>query len=98
MDISTQLANLFALEEKLSDLLDNEQYEAFQQHQDLFSDQIKALLDNNSEQVLATKVEQLKKLENAVAELQNRSEHYYQALKEKSLQQQRNKNKIKAYK
>jgi len=98
MDIKTQLANLFELVKELSTLLDNEEYETFQQQQDNFSDQIKAMLDNNSPEVLGTVVDQLKQLESAVEQLQNRSEVYFQQLKDKSLLQQRNKSKMKAYK
>lgn len=98
MDITEQLKRLFTLEKELSSLLDNEEYELFQQQQDNFSDQIKALLDNNEAEVLSTVIEQLKQLENAVGQLQARSEVYFKQLKEKSLAQQRNKSKIKAYK
>ncbi len=98
MNITEQLNNLFKLEKELSTLLDNEEYETFQLQQDNFSDLIKALLDNNKPEVLSTVIEQLKQLENAVGQLQERSEVYFQQLKEKSLLQQRNKSKMKAYK
>ena len=82
MDIKEQLNNLFKLEKTLSSLLDNEEYETFQQQQDIFSDQIKALLDNNQPEVLSTVIEQLKQLEATVEQLQERSEVYYQKLKD----------------
>jgi len=98
MDIKTQLAHLFELAKELSTLLDNEEYETFQQQQHNFSDQIKAMLDHNSPEVLSTVVDQLKQLESAVEQLQTRSEKCFLQLKKQALLQQRNKKKIKAYK
>ena len=93
-----QLELLFEFEKKLNLLLDEEQYELFQQQQDLFTDQIKNLLDNNSENSLSAVIKELKLLESKIEALQTRSASYFEQLKEKSLLQKRNKNKIKAYK
>ncbi|WP_019613203.1 hypothetical protein [Psychromonas ossibalaenae] len=98
LPVELQLDALFDFEQQLQALLDGEQYELFQQQQDLFSDQIKALLDTNSSEDLAVVVEQLKILEAKIAALQIKSDTCYQQLKEKSLLQKRNKSKIKAYK
>lgn len=97
-NINAQLERLFEFEKQLNQLLDEEQYEQFQQQQDLFTDQVKYLLDNSSEEILATVITQLKQLEYAIKQLQSRSSVYFQELKEKSLLQRRNKSKIKAYK
>ncbi|WP_028862516.1 hypothetical protein [Psychromonas aquimarina] len=98
LPVELQLDALFDFEQQLQALLDDEQYELFQQQQDLFSDQIKALLDTNSSEDLSRVVTQLKLLEEKIAELQIKSDTCYQQLKEKSLLQKRNKSKIKAYK
>ena len=97
-NIKAQLELLFEFEKKLNLLLDEEQYELFQQQQDLFTDQIKNLLDNNSESDLSAVITELKLLESKIEALQTRSTSYFEQLKEKSLLQKRNKNKIKAYK
>ena len=97
-NIKAQLELLFEFEKKLNLLLDEEQYELFQQQQDLFTDQIKNLLDNNSESDLSAVITELKLLESKIEALQTRSASYFEQLKEKSLLQKRNKNKIKAYK
>lgn len=96
--IQAQLERLFELEKQLNVLLDEEQYEVFLQQQDIFSDQIKYFLDNNSEDDMGNVIKQLKHLEGAVELLQTRSDSYYQQLKEKSLLMKRNKKKINAYK
>ncbi|WP_022942378.1 hypothetical protein [Psychromonas hadalis] len=96
--INAQLERLFEFEKQLNQLLKDEEYEQFQQQQDLFTDQVKYLLDTNSEEMLATVITQLKQLEDAIKQLQSRSGIYFQELKEKSLLQRRNKKKIKAYK
>jgi hypothetical protein len=93
-----QLEQLFELEKQLHILLDEEQYEEFLQQQDIFSAQIKYLLDHSPEEEMLIIISQLKRLENAVELLQQRSNVYFQQLKEKSLLQRRNKSKIKAYK
>ncbi len=93
-----QLEQLFELEKQLNILLDEEQYETFLQKQDTFSDKIKYLLDSSSEEEMGKVIEQLKHLENAVQQIQERSNVYYQQLKEKSLLMNCNKKKINAYK
>lgn len=97
-NIKAQLELLFESEKKLNLLLDNEEYESFQQQQDLFSAQIRATLDNHSQESLSSVIEELKLLESKVGVLQNRSATHFEQLKEKSLLQKRNKNKINAYK
>lgn len=93
-----QLELLFEFEKKLNLLLDEKQYELFQQQQDLFTNQIKNLLDNSSQSSLSAVIKELKLLESKIGALQARSAIYFEQLKEKSLLQKRNKNKIKAYK
>lgn len=97
-DIQHKLTALLKFEQQLHQLLEDEQYEQFQQQQDLFSDQIKVLLDNNSPETLNTVIDQLKELESKIAILQSKSENSFKQLKEQSLLQKRNKNKINAYK
>lgn len=95
--IELQLDELFKFEKQLHILLENEQYEKFQQQQDLFSDQIKALLDNNSAATLNRVVDKLKQLQTNIAILQHKSNASFKELKEQYLLQKRNKSKIKAY-
>lgn len=98
LPIELQLDALFAFELQLQVLLDEEKYELFQQQQDIFSAQISSLLSNNSSEELSTVVEKLKVLETKISALQLKASRCYQQLKEKSLLQKRNKDKIKAYK
>lgn len=97
-DIEQQLTELFELEAQLNRLLDEQEYEQFQLQQTVFSTQIRALLENNSTEALNDVVEQLKTLKSSVAKLQSKSVQTFKQLKEQSLQQKRNKKKIKAYK
>lgn len=97
-NIESQLIKLFKFEKQLHLLLENEQYEQFQQQQDLFSEQISTLLDSNSAATLNRVIDKLKQLEANIAILQSKSENCFKQLKEKSLLQRRNKNKISAYK
>jgi len=96
--IVQQLDTLLKQQLKLSALLDDAKYEEFQHQQDIFSDKIKALLDSHSSETLSTVIDQLKILEKQIATLQKKSEQHFKELKEQSLLQKRNKNKIKAYK
>ena len=96
--IDLQLDALQEQQVKLSTLLDDAQYEEFQLQQTIFSDQIKDLLTSNSAETLSTVIDQLKMVEEQVKILQKKSEQHFKQLKEQSLLQKRNKNKIKAYK
>ncbi|AGH81997.1 hypothetical protein PCNPT3_10295 [Psychromonas sp. CNPT3] len=98
LNIQTQLLALFKLQTKLHQILDDENYELFQQQQVFFSDQVNALLYNNPEPILVGVIDDLKRLEDAIATLQSRSKKVHQQLKDKSLLQKRNKSKIQAYK
>ena len=98
MDIDSQLRQLFTAERELNKLLENEEFEHFQQRQITFSDQVNTLINTNSQDVLGAVIEDLKRLEKAVIKLQSHSDDCYQQLKEKSLLQHRNKSKLKAYK
>jgi hypothetical protein len=98
MDINTQLRQLFTLERELTTLLKNKQVDKFYQRQMFFSDQISTLLKKNSPDVLTAIIEDLKRLEKKVGLLCSQADIYLQQLKEKSLLQQRNKSKMKAYK
>jgi len=96
--IQAQLERLSEFEKKLNQLLDDEQYELFQQQQALFGDLIKDFLNRHSEDELNSVLAQLKSLRSRVKLLQERTIVSSKQLKEKSLLLQRNKNKIKAYK
>jgi len=96
--IHAKLEQLFEFDKKLNQLLDEEQYELFQQQQDLFSDLLKDFLNRHSEDELNSVLAQLKSLRSSVKLLQERTIVSSKQLKEKSLLLQRNKNKIKAYK
>lgn len=96
--IILQLDELFKLEKQLTALLENEEYEQFQQQQDIFTAQIRDVLDSNSPETLTTVINELKQLDTSITVLQNKSEECCRQLKEKSLLQKRNKNKLNAYK
>ena len=96
--IDLHLNELFELEQQLCLLLEEQQYEEFQALQDTLSKKIKALLDNNSAETLNNAIDKLKQLEKKLATLKSKAESCFGELKEKSLQQRRNKNRIKAYK
>jgi rRNA-processing protein FCF1 len=98
MGIRTKLQQLFALEKELFLLLENEEYESFQQRQNDFSEQIKQLLDNHPAEILSVVIEELKALESAVENLQSHSKKHFLKLKQQSLLNKRNKKKINAYK
>lgn len=93
-----KLEILFEFEKKLNQLLDEEEYELFLQQQNLFGDQLKNFLNNHSEGELVSVIEHLKRLKSMVESLQQRADIYTKQLKQKSLQLQRNKKKIQAYK
>ena len=97
-NIQAQLEQLFEFEKTLNYLLDNQEYKQFQQQQELFSDKIKHVLNNQSQQDLNDNIEQLKRLKKSVESLQQRADVDFKQLKDKSLLLQRNKKKIKAYK
>lgn len=97
-EIDRQLDALLQQQVKLSALLDDAQYEKFQQQQTIFSNQIENLLTNHSAETLSTVIDQLKLVEERIKVLQKKSEQHFKQLKEQSLLQKRNKNKIKAYK
>ena len=92
-----KLEQLTELETQLNTLLDNEEYEQFQEQQSMFTEQLNTFLNNNSEDDLLPVIVQLKQLETRIAKLQERSTTYLEALKEKSRLLKLNKNKIKAY-
>jgi len=97
-NIQAKMELLFEFEKELNQLLDTEEYELFHQQQSLFGEQIKNVLNQHSEDELQSVVGYLKRLQSMVASLQQRADIYTKLLKEKSLQLQRNKKKIKAYK
>jgi len=96
--IQAKLEQLFEFEKKLNQLLEEEQYELFQQQQALFGDLIKDFLNRHSEDELISVMKQLKKFQHGVTLLQARTDTSFKELKEKSLLLQRNKKNIKAYK
>lgn len=96
-NIQAKLEILFDFEHKLNQLLDEEQYEAFLQQQNLFDDQLKNFLSSHSEDELINIIDRLKRLKIMVQSLQKRAGIDSKQLKEKSLALQRNKKKIKSY-
>ena len=95
--IEQQLNELFELEQQLCLLLKEQQYEVFQQSQKIFEKKIRVLLDNNSAEALNDTIDRLKLLKTKLATLKSKAESCFGELKEKTLQQRRNKNRIKAY-
>jgi tetrahydrodipicolinate N-succinyltransferase len=96
--IERQLAELFKLEQQLHVLLEKEQYEQFQQQQAVLSSQIKVLVNTNPTESLNRVLKKLQELEKNIAILQSRADACFEQLKNKSLLQKRNKNRLKAYK
>ncbi|MCW8995966.1 MAG: hypothetical protein OQK77_09150 [Psychromonas sp.] len=96
--IQLQLEQLFKFEQQLHRLLEDEQYEQFQQQQVVFSAQIKTLLDSSPADRLNTAIDELNLLKKNIARLKNRSENAFKQLRQKSLLHRRNKNRINAYK
>lgn len=97
-NIKAKLEQIFEFEKELNILLDEENYSSFQQQQELFGDQLKDFLNKYSQHELNEEIKQLKRLEGLVQDLQKRANIDTQKLKGLSLQMQRNKKKINAYK
>jgi len=97
-NIKAKLEQIFEFEKELNILLDEEDYESFKQQQDLFADQLKDFLKKYSQAELNEEITQLKRLEDLVHKLQNRADIDAKKLKQQSLQLQRNKKKVNAYK
>jgi len=97
-NIKAKLEQIFEFITQLNLLLDEEEYESFQQQQELFGDQLKDFIHRYSEEQLNTVIEPLKRLQHQIQLLQDRSDTESKKLKEKSLLMQRNKKKINAYK
>jgi len=89
---------LFGFVGKLNKLLDEEKYASFYKQQLLFDDQLKHYFKNYPEKELVDVLERLKILRAQINDLQTRAQIETKQLKEKSLNLQRNKKKIKAYK
>ncbi|MCK5819511.1 MAG: hypothetical protein KAH18_09740 [Psychromonas sp.] len=98
MDINTELRQLFTMESELKRLLKNKEVEKFHQRQQFFTDQVSIFLKQNSPDVLTPVMKDLKLLEKRVGHLCSEADIYMQELKAMSLLQQRNKNKLNAYK
>lgn len=96
--IQTQLEKLLEHELQLNIILDNQDYKSYQEQESLFSEQVKLFIINNSTESLNNITEQIKDFELKIKALQKKSEAHLNQLKEKSLLQRRNKNKLKAYK
>ena len=96
--IEQQLDALLTLQKKLSILLKEEQYEDFQRQQIKLSQQIKAFMDSHSQDSLTQVLNKLQRLEEKTITLTIQAKSHFKQLKDKSLLQQRNKNRLKAYK
>jgi predicted RND superfamily exporter protein len=96
--IEQQLDELFELQQQLHRLLNKEQYQEFQEQQEVLAKEIRVLIENNSAECLNRVVEKLRQLEEELALLKCRAEVSFKLLKDKSLLQRRNKNRLKAYK
>jgi len=97
-NVKVKLEQIFEFEKKLNVLLDEEEYELFQQQQELFSEQLKKFLKEYTQDELNEEILQLKRLEELVQKLHERADNDTKKLKAQSLTMQRNKNKINAYK
>jgi len=97
-NLQAKIELLFEFEKKLNLLLDEEEYELFEQQQALFGEQLKNFITKHSEVELCSVIEPLKRLQNMIKLLQDRTTTSSKQLKDKSLLLHRNKKKIKAYK
>jgi gas vesicle protein len=97
-NIKAKLEMLFERHQKLEQLLNEEKYASFFKQQMLFGDQVKDCLNSYSEEQLLSVIDQLKELKKRVKALKDRADICTKELKDKSLQLQRNKKKINAYK
>ena len=95
--IQYKIKNIFKLIEKLDEALSLKDFEKFKTIETTYSDQLKNLLSTESEENLVGIIEELKKIENLTASIQDKAKISLIQLKEESLQFKRNKNKIKAY-
>lgn len=95
--IEQLLDELLMQQQQLEVLLKEEQYEAFQQQQITLSLQIKRLMNNHSQESLITVFTKLQVLEKKTIQLKALAEVHFKQLKDKSLLQRRNKNRLKAY-
>ena len=96
--IEQQLDALLTLQKQLNILLKEEQYEDFLQQQIILSQQIKEFMDSHSPDSLTQVLNKLRRLEEKTTALTIQAESHFKQLKDKSLLQQRNKNRLKAYK
>jgi predicted lactoylglutathione lyase len=96
--IEQQLDVLLTEQQKLELLLTHEQYEVFQQQEITLSLQIKKFMNSHSTDSLIKVLTKLQTLEKKTIQLKTLAEVHYKQLKDKSLLQQRNKNRLKAYK
>lgn len=97
-NIKAKFEQFFEFEKDLNILLDEENYEEFQEQQALFASQLKDFLAKYSQEELNNEIEQLKRLDDLIQKLQARAKIDSQKLKEQSLLMQRNKKKVNAYK
>jgi predicted ATP-grasp superfamily ATP-dependent carboligase len=98
MDIKTELQQLFQLTNQLSEELKSQNFENFQVIEQTYSEKLKELLDVYNAATLISVLPELKTLEIETQEIQNKAQKSFDILKTKSLEQQRNKKKINAYK
>ena len=96
--IELQLDALLTQQQQLEILLKQEQYEVFQQQEITLSLQIKTFMNSYSPNSLTKVLAKLQALEKKTIQLKTLADIHYKQLKDKSLLQQRNKNRLKAYK
>ena len=93
-----KLTTLFQLSDLLDNCLNNKNFELFQTLEQEFSAEMKHFLDKKDQQTLLQYLPQLKMLEKRIRAIQEKAAVNRQSLKDQSLLQKRNKNKLKAYK
>ena len=96
--IDVQIDNLFRLEKVLTKLLEEKKYEDFNQKQRSLLKELKSFFENNPVDSIAVYSLQLKTLESNINKLEKTAKEKLQLLRNQSLLQKRNKNKLNAYK
>jgi len=97
-EVKATFEQFFAFEKVLNLLLDEEDFDAFTEQQNVFQTQLKDFISRCSEQELNEQLPLLEQLEKQVEQLHQRAKVSTNQLKDKSLALQRNKKKLNAYK
>lgn len=96
--IEQQINTLFSLVEGLECCISENKYSEFSQQQEILAYKMHQILGNASQDELLSVIVQLKKIETLMLSIQHNATTLQTELKNKSLQQQRAKKRVNAYK